>query len=228
MSLINKFVFEINKFAQGKSEEFYSSFNDPVGWGRKALSIDGSKYPADMSGEAKLPDGRPVKLISIDEAKSKGLKHRLYIECKWCNKWIPAGRLSQHEPSCTKKHAPAVHHDKLEFKKKVNEALDKINHTDDDNERYELCLVLEDMLKENGDLGWNYLLNSVQNNAEFYKLRAKVKDHFADIKHMARKKDGIDVTLNRDDPDEPVPRYFVKLVNDELDIIPFEYYYYNR
>jgi hypothetical protein len=33
-----------------------------------------------------------------------GMKHRIVAECPFCLKYVPFGRLAQHEPACYRKH----------------------------------------------------------------------------------------------------------------------------
>jgi len=61
---------------------------------------DGNRYPKNASAEGVLPDGRRVRLIaSAARERKRSAATRIWIECRNCRKWIPAGRIGQHTPS---------------------------------------------------------------------------------------------------------------------------------
>lgn len=68
-----------------------------LGLGENETRIEGSRT---LHGA--LPDGRPVRLLVSKKLRGaprgRGLM-RLQIQCSSCKRWIPAGRLGQHEGS---------------------------------------------------------------------------------------------------------------------------------
>lgn len=83
-----------------------SPYNTLILPARRALGLTGygEHYPSGMTAEGVLPDGRAVRLLS-----SRGYRrragvagphrhfHRIQILCSSCGKWIPIGRMHQHE-----------------------------------------------------------------------------------------------------------------------------------
>jgi hypothetical protein len=75
---------------------------------RTALGLFGDKYPADMERHSVLPDGRAVRLVKASRSQSTSgwrtkhsFFHRIEVQCRSCRKWIPVGRMHQHQGTAT-------------------------------------------------------------------------------------------------------------------------------
>lgn len=139
MTILNKFKLftsQLNKSAALGSSDSFGGFYDAVGFARMALRLIGNdKYPADLHRDGVLPDGKKVKLISIDEAKSQGA-------------------------SCIAKRKPNLLKQKQETLAKIKEFENQIDQTEDLDKKLELLLVLNDLLQEASvsDLRWQGIL----------------------------------------------------------------------
>jgi hypothetical protein len=70
---------------------------------RKALGLTSDRYEKAQTAQGVMPDGRPVKLVPspVKSGRRGMLMRRIQILCDRCNRWIPVGRILQHEGSGT-------------------------------------------------------------------------------------------------------------------------------
>lgn len=150
--------------------DFDGGFYDPTGYARKALNL-GNKYPANQKAEGVLPDGSLVRLLSQEEARNLGTAHRLQIRCKYCEHWIPAGRLAQHESPCARRNAPGEYKSKMDFKQRVKDTWQDIRQDNDYQSKIDKTLVLMDMIEESGDPRWFANIGQYKNDIILWRAR---------------------------------------------------------
>ncbi len=57
-------------------------------------------YPGDTYGHFRVGTFDFQIRPSSDKPARKSSQHRVYVKCGNCGKYVPAGRLHQHEPAC--------------------------------------------------------------------------------------------------------------------------------
>ncbi len=123
MNKIDALLVKINSFEKKAND--LDLVDDATRDARQALNLSGNKYPKDATAEGVMPDGSKVRLLSAEEAAKQGTFHRIQIQCRHCQKWIPAGRIGQHKDACFKRHDKAGYENLLDKKKQIQELREK-------------------------------------------------------------------------------------------------------
>lgn len=64
------------------------------------LPVDGLPTRRLQGYQIKVYSARAIRVAAWAGFCSKNKPHRIYVQCKRCWKWFPAGRLTHHERAC--------------------------------------------------------------------------------------------------------------------------------